>query len=273
MKTLVLANQKGGVGKSALATQLAYYLNRQGRSVLVIDLDHQSNTSRPLRDNPAVSVADFTAADLLSDNYLPDLPKGGIVLVPGHDSLTQLERRREDHNAFATNLRNALKGWAAFDVCLIDTNPNPDIRYAAALISADYVLAPIQLNQEAIEGIYGLINHPRYGITRVKAALNPGLRFLGILPNMVEPTPFQRGNLQALAAKFGPRLLCRRDEGGAITFGFIPKRSAMAEAQAASVFLPDLGKTAARDAWREVKPVFDMILAGMDMPCAKEVKA
>ncbi len=273
MKTLVLANQKGGVGKSALATQLAHYLHRQGRSVLVIDLDHQQNTSRPLRDNAAVRVADFSATDLLSDALLPDMPQRGIVLVPGHDSLTQLERRREEHNAFATNLRNALKAWTTFDVCIIDTNPNPDIRYAAALISADYVLAPIQLNQEAIEGIYGLINHPRYGINRVRAALNPGLGFLGILPNMVEPTPFQRGNLQALAGRFGTRLLCRRDESGGITFGYIPKRSAVAEAQAASVFLPDLPKTAAREAWREMKPVFDMILKGMDIEIKKEPQA
>ncbi len=273
MKTLVLANQKGGVGKSALATQLAHYLHRQDRKVVVVDLDHQQNTSRPLRDNPAVTVAEFTSTDLLTDPNVADLPRAGIVIVPGHDSLTQLERRREEHNAFATNLRNALKAWADFDVCLIDTNPNPDIRYASAVISTDYLLAPIQLNQEAIEGIYGLINHPRYGITRIKATLNPNLTFLGILPNLVEPTPFQRGNLQALAARFGMRLLCRRDETGAIAFGYIPKRSAMAEAQAASVFLPDLPKTAARDAWREVKPVFDMILAGMALEPITEAQA
>jgi chromosome partitioning protein len=273
MKTLVLANQKGGVGKSALATQLALYLKHQGKAVLVIDLDHQQNTSRPLRENPVVTVADFTSADVLTDPYLADLAPAGLVLIPGHDSLTQLERRREEHNAFATNLRNALKSHAAFDVCIIDTNPNPDIRYAAALISAGYVLAPIQLNQEALEGIYGLINHPRYGITRIRAALNPDLKFLGILPNLVEPTPFQRTNLQALAAKFGTRLLSRRDDSGAIVFGFIPKRSAVAEAQAASVFLPDLAKTAARDAWREIRPVFDMILKGMDIAITKEIDA
>ncbi len=272
MKTLVLANQKGGVGKSALATQLAHYLHRRGRTVLIIDLDHQQSTSRPLRDHAAVTVADISSADLLTDPYLPDLPRAGFVLVPGHDSLTQLERRREDHNAIATNLRQALTAQATFDVCLIDTNPNPDIRYASALISANYVLAPIQLNQEAIEGIYGLVNHPRYGITRIKAMLNPNLKFLGILPNLVEPTPFQRGNLQALAAKFGTRLLCRRDASGAIAFGYIPKRSAMAEAQAAALFLPDLPKTAAREAWREVKPVFDMILAAMEIELVSEVE-
>ncbi len=268
MKTLVLANQKGGVGKSALATQLAHYLNRQGRRVVVVDLDHQQNTSRPLRENPSVTVASFTATDLLSGTPSLGLSAAGIALVPGHDDLTQLERRREDHNAFATNLRQALTAWTA-DVCIVDTNPNPDIRYTSALISADYLLAPIQLSQEALEGIHGLINHPRHGISRIKATLNPGLRFLGILPNLVEPTPFQRSNLQDLAARFGNRLLSRRDETGAVAFGYIPKRSAIAEAQAAAVFLPDLPKTAARDAWREVKPVFDMILAGMDFKPAK----
>ena len=273
MKTICVANQKGGVGKSALATQFALYLQRLGRSVVVVDLDHQQNTSRSLRVNPAVAVADFTATDLLTDPQIPDLSFGGLIVVPGHDSLTLLERRREEHNGFATNLRNALRAWAAADICIIDTNPNPDIRYAAALISTDYVLAPIQLNQEALEGMHGFINHPRYGITKIKATLNPRLKFLGILPNLVEPTPFQRGNLQALAAKYGTRLLSQRDATGAITFAYIPKRSAMAEAQAAGLFLPDLPKTAARQAWREIKPVFDMILAGMDLTPVTEVSA
>ena len=49
---------------------------------------------------------------------------------------------------------------AAFDVCVIDTNPNPDIRLIAALASADFVLSPIQLNQEAIDGVRALLQSP-----------------------------------------------------------------------------------------------------------------
>ncbi len=272
MKSLVLANQKGGVGKSAIATQLAHYLRRRGQTVLFIDLDHQQNSSRPLRLNADVTVADFTASAVFETVAPAKIPKAEFVLIGGDDRLSMLERQADQHNAFASRFRAALAAWADFDVCIIDTNPNPDIRYASALISAGFVLAPIQLNQEAIGGISGLLSHPRYGIGRIQATLNPGLIFLGILPNLVEPTPFQRNNFDALATQFGGRLLSRRDERG-LAFGHIQKRSSIAEAQAAGLFVADLTKTSARDTWREVRPVFDMIVAGMGLATEARVLA
>ena len=151
-----------------------------------------------------------------------------------------------------------------FDVCVIDTNPNPDIRYAAALIISDYVLSPIQLNQEAIDGIGSLLNHHRYGYHKIRAALNPSLELIGILPNMVEPTPFQRDNFKQLATSFS-QLLISVDEKDAKQFAFIPKRSAVAEAQAGGLFIGEFKKTAARDAWREIKPSFDAIARRMKL--------
>jgi chromosome partitioning protein len=272
MKTVVLANQKGGVGKSAIATQLAHHLHRQGRPVVVIDLDHQQNTSRPLLLNAAVTPAPFTASTIFTSTTAPPLPSARFVVVPGDDKLSALERQPAEHNAYATRMRAALQAWDAFDVAILDTNPNPDIRYASALIAADVVLAPIQLNQEAIEGVASLLHHPRYGIIRIQAALNPSLRLMGILPNLVEPTPFQRGNLQELVARHGGRLLARRN-GDGTTYGFIPKRSIIAEAQAVGAFVADLSKTSARDTWREVQSVFDMIVDGLALAPAEEVVA
>jgi len=264
MKSLVLANLKGGVGKSAIATQLALYLHRLGYSVIVVDLDHQQNTSRPLRANADVTVAGFSSSAIFESETLSAVPTDGLVLVAGDDRLSMFERQAEQHNAFAGRFRAALKAWDHFDICIIDTNPNPDIRYAAALISANFLLAPIQLNQEAIEGVSSLFGHPRYGINRIKATLNPELKMLGLLPNMVEATPFQRANLQLMMSKYGHQLLWR-DDASARRFGFIQKRTAVAEAQAAGQFLPDLAKTSARDAWREIKPVFDMVIERLSL--------
>ncbi len=272
MKTLALINQKGGVGKSAIATQFAHYLHRLGHSVLVIDLDHQGNTSRPLGASDQVRTAEFTASSIFESCEAPRLPDASFVVVPGDDRLTMLERQADMHNLFAGRYRAALKTWNHFDICVVDTNPNPDIRYASALISAQYVLAPVQLNQEAIAAIAGVLGHPRYGVLRIAATLNTSLVFLGILPNLVEPTPFQRGNLENIVSKYGGRLLSCRD-GNRQVFGFINKRTAIAEAQAAGVFIPDLGKTSARDTWREVKPVFDMIRAAMGLAQAGEAGA
>ncbi len=272
MKILAFANQKGGVGKSAIATQFAHYLRTRGLSVLVIDLDHQQNTSAPLRLNSGVDVAACTASAVFETDGSPPIPVGPFVLVGGDDCLSTLERQAQNHNAFANRFRSALAAWARFDVCIIDTNPNPDIRYATALICATHVLAPVQLNQEAIAGISALLGHPRYGVKRIQASLNPTLKFLGILPNMVEPTPFQRGNLQALATNYGNLLLSRRTADG-VSFGYIQKRTAIAEAQAAGAFVGDMTKTSARDAWREIKPVFEMVAAGMGLGADQQVTA
>lgn len=263
MKTLVLANQKGGVGKSAIATQLAHYLNRIGFLVLVIDLDHQGNTSAPLAKNGSVTVAPFSASALLAGEGAA-LPIGTCVLVPSDTGLSNLEKQPDKHNQYVNNLAQALRDASHFDICIIDTNPNPDIRYGAAVICANYVLAPVQLNQEALHGIATLLGNDRYGLARIKTLMNPELEFVGILPNLVEPTPFQRGNLEALIAKHASRMLSDGNPD-APAFGYIQKRSAIAEAQSAAVFLPDLKKTAAYDTWREVKPVFDMVLNRMGL--------
>jgi chromosome partitioning protein len=272
MKTLVFANQKGGVGKSALATQFAHYLHRQGKRVLVIDFDHQQNTSRPLKSHADVSAAAITASTVFEAGGPHVLPTSDFVLIAGDDRLSAIERQADQHNIFVNRFNTALNNWDRFDFCLIDTNPNPDIRYAAALVCSDYVLAPIQLNQEAIVGISALLGHPRYGIHRIAATLNPRLRLLGILPNLVEHTPFQKENLKALVGKFGNRLLSRQTDAR-MSFGYIHKRTAIAEAQAAGAFVADMDKTSARDTWRELQPVFDMVLAAMDVVPATEVPA
>lgn len=194
MKTLVLANQKGGVGKSAVGTQLAYYLVQRALRVLFIDLDHQKNSTKPIMKSGRATAASFTASQLLAGEG-KTVPDANFVIVQGDDTLSSLERQPDKHNAIVNSLKAFLESVAdKFDVCIIDTNPNPDIRYAGALITSDFVLSPIQLNQEAIDGIGSLLNHQRYGYRKIKAALNPGLELIGILPNMVEPTPFQRGN-------------------------------------------------------------------------------
>jgi chromosome partitioning protein len=263
MKTLVLANQKGGVGKSAVGCQFAYYLAQRNKRVLFIDLDHQMNSSRSLAKNAKSVAASFTASELLGGNA-GDLPAGDVVLVSGDDVLSSLERQPDDHNGYV----NALKAFLVkvdkqFDVCIIDTNPNPDIRYAAALIVGDFLLSPIELNQEAIDGIGGLLNHKRYGFRKIKSAINPGLELIGLLPNLVEPTPFQKSNFKQLVEHYSQLLI--QIDATKQQFAFIPTRTAIAEAQAEGMFLADMKKTSARDAWREIKPSFDVIAQRMSV--------
>ncbi|MDP2406274.1 MAG: ParA family protein [Hydrogenophaga sp.] len=252
MKTLVLANQKGGVGKSAVATLLAHHFRQLGLRVLAIDLDHQGNFSDPVRKSQRAAVAEVPASGLLTQSN-PAIPPAEFVLVAADPELSGLERQPSLHNTFANHFRGFLTAMdSRFDVCIVDTNPNPDIRMTTALASADFVLSPIQLNQEAMDGVSALLNHPRVGVRRIKAVLNPKLHLIGLYPTMVEATPLQRENFMQLLQKYSPMLIPIGPKPGEIAS--MPRRSAVAEAQAEGFVLWEMKKTAARDAWREIEP-------------------
>ena len=129
----------------------------------------------------------------------------------------------------------------------------------SALVSADYVLSPVQLNQEAVDGVRELLSHPRVGVYRIKEVLNQKLEFIGLLPTLVEGTPFQRANFTQVVAAYGHLLIKTGDLPGKCAI--IPKRSAIAEAQANGEVLWEMKKTAARDAWREIEPAIARIAA------------
>lgn len=235
--------------------------------MLYLDLDHQRHSTNPIIRSKLAVAAPFTASQLLRGQP-NSLPEGVFVLIAGDDQLSGLEREPTKHNDFANYLAGFLTSNATrFDLCIIDTNPNPDIRYGAALVVADYVLSPVQLNQEALEGIGGLLNHARYGIRKIKEAVNSKLELIGILPNMVERTPFQRENFLQLVQSHVQLLIPLAP--GVRQYAFIAKRTAIAESQASGVPLLDLKKTAARDAWTEIKPVFDLILKRMQFNVEK----
>ncbi len=144
MKTLVLANQKGGVGKSAVATLLVHYFAQHGQRVLAIDLDHQGNFSKPLRMSERAALAAFTADGLMTGS-VGSLPPKPFVLIPSERALLGLERQPAMHPPFARAFRTFLGSVdKQFDVCVIDTNPNSDIPLIAALASSDFDEDPDQ---------------------------------------------------------------------------------------------------------------------------------
>lgn len=252
MKTLVLANQKGGVGKSAIATLLSHYFVQKGHRVLAIDLDHQGNLSNALQLSQRVALVSVTA-DVLLSGGITAVPQQSSALAASGRGLLGLERQPTLHTPFARNFRTFLSSMdQRFDVCVIDTNPNPDIRLIAALASTDHVLSPIQLKQEAMDGVSALLDHERVGLRKIKAVLNPKLQLIGLLPSMVEATPFEKVNLIQVVRKYQSLLIPLSERPGDIAS--IPRRSAIGEAQAQGAVLWEMKKTAARDAWREIEP-------------------
>jgi chromosome partitioning protein len=297
MQTLLIGNQKGGVGKSALATQFALYAASRGLRVLAIDLDHQGNLSTPLlRSGLFVRAGDTTSVlrEQLPADWTPPAvgnatPPDGNTTQPdavaparcavfvASAELTTLERNAASHNLYATLLRHACVTHFAphFDVCVLDVNPNPDIRFGAAMIAANHFLVPIQLNQEAIDGVKSVLDHPRFGFARIKAGFNPGLNLLGMLPNLFEGTPFQKANLVAIMRSYGGYLFKLDDDPHSQQFACIPTRTAVAEAQASGSFIGAGKKTSHRDAWKQLQPVFAAIARkmGLDAPTVLPIAA
>ena len=251
MKVFLLANVKGGVGKSMFTTQFAYYcVEKLGLKTLVIDLDHQANSTKSLKLSELCVVSKTSSSDILMHAKPIDI-KEPFALIYADDNLENLERAGDRHNDYVNNFVAALHDVSDYyDVCIIDTNPNTDIRQTTAIIAATHILSPIELNQEAIDGIGRLFSK----IKKLKK-INKELVFLGLIPNLVESTPFQKNNLKELTTDYG-QLLLKLNNG---KVALMPTRTALAEAQAAGLPVWSIPKTSAKTAWKELGPVFEVI--------------
>lgn len=274
MKTLAVTISKGGVGKSTLSCQFGRYARSLGLRVLVVDFDDQANATKALErqysesDGVATRLG-LTATELLLRYDFDELgPLPEFALVAGDGALVRefVEFARiTDPEQAHPRMYTAQANFAAFlgdlaphfDLCIIDSPPAADIRVSISLMESDAVLCPIQLSQESIEGIGETLSGQR-GILRIKAAMNPDLQFLGLLPNMVESTPKQREALQVIAEHAGEFLL--RNEAEELLA--LPRRAAFADAQEKGTTLATLAKnnTSARESWAIAKPIFNLLL-------------
>ncbi|TLG71887.1 ParA family protein [Methylocystis sp. B8] len=249
MKVIVVNNEKGGVGKSTIAVHLAWYFAEHRKRVLFLDLDPQSNATTTLSAQIGGPEA---AAFFARPVAVPPLSAPGIRVAPATPALRGiLTVDGKLIQQFCSNLRDI--SGCHYDIAVIDTPPTFGVRNLTALVAGNFVLAPIDLDDYAIDGIETLLKH----IVGVKQKYNPNLNFLGLIPNRLQTTsPRQRDNLKSLIQKFGTRYLFD---------GVIPQRSSIGEALAEKKPVWSLPKTAARDAGREMRMVFDKLAAKMDL--------
>ena len=247
MSIVVMSNQKGGVGKSTLAVLFAHWLahrDHQAR-VCVVDLDAQCNCSRSLArfSVPSEAAVLFTAAPLMLGfgNAAPP----GIALLRGSKRLADVELARAEE--VIPQFRRQITALAqAYDFVVIDTPPALGLRMSAALIAADAVVCPIELEEYSIDGVTDMLKT----IFGVQKRYNPHLRLAGIVANRFNPHSVrQKMALHDLVANYSEFVLPAK----------ISTRSAIPEALAAGVPVWQLAKGSAREASAEVFRVFELI--------------
>lgn len=185
MKTLVIANQKGGVGKSTVAVHLAWLALELDRPVLLVDLDGQANATRTFtRENTASALpasALFTREPGVID-ALPFPVSDRLSLIPADIGINDVEGLRLDSiKRPAVHLAALGATMDPNTLCIIDTPPTLGRRLLAALIAADAVVSPLGLNGYSLQGITDL----QGTINMMRKKFNPRLKNIGLLPNMV----------------------------------------------------------------------------------------
>jgi chromosome partitioning protein len=203
---IAIANQKGGVGKTTTAINLAAALAMRGRRTLLVDLDPQSNSSMSYLD---VRSLERTMYDVLADgvpitDVIAETGVPNLDIAPSRIALAKLESKLVGELDGHFRLKDRLaKVQDRYDFVIVDTPPALGLTTVNALVAATHLLIPVQSSYFALEGTDDLLET----VEKIRARPNPDLKLLGAVVTLHDKrTTLARDVQKAVGGVFGDRV-------------------------------------------------------------------
>lgn len=257
MKVITLLNEKGGVGKTTLATHISAGLAAQGHNVLLVDADAQGHATLRCGFPKSAGLYDLLIRDgewseltrqVDSERYsVPAWRAGKLYVLPSNKETRNIANTTNDGAIFARRL-DELRDAGKIDLVVIDTSPTPSLLHATFFVASDYVLIPTELAYSSFDGLSESIKSKQGADGGRKRFYDlPPIEVLGIVPMKFRTsTKEQIDNLAKLKQQFGDKV-----------WSPIPLRTLWTETEgtALPVWKLDAGSEATEECWSLVQQV------------------
>ncbi|MBI5357357.1 ParA family protein [Candidatus Saccharibacteria bacterium] len=203
---MAILNQKGGVGKTTTTINLGAYLSKQGKKVLLVDADPQSNTTSGLgltKREHAKTLCDVLLSGQEASSVVQKTNLKNLFLIPADPRLASAEVDLAGKQDREHMLKNKISGLEYYDYILIDCPPALSLLTINVLVASDLVLIPVQAEYYALEGLSQLLQV----MQSVKRSFNPNLELLGVAVTMFDKrTSLSEQVYSELKENFGDKL-------------------------------------------------------------------